>query len=76
MQAIIRSLPVANPAAVEIEVRSVYGVLQVYPLCERAQTFAAIAGTKTLTRTTLHHVESLGYRIINRAPANCWRDAR
>jgi hypothetical protein len=69
-------LPIPAGLQITIEVRSVYGTLQAYPACEKAQTFAAIAGTKTLSRTTLHHAESLGYRIINRAPAHSWRDAR
>jgi hypothetical protein len=76
MSAILRSLPAPTGLSITIEVRSVYGALQSYPVCEKADTFAAIAGTKTLTRAALHHIEALGYRIVNRAPAYCWRDAR
>ena len=37
-----------------------YGVETFYPACERAQLFARIAGTKTLTRNTLRDIAALG----------------
>jgi len=40
-----------------------YGVETFYPACERAQLFARIAGTKTLTRNTLRDIAALGYQI-------------
>jgi hypothetical protein len=48
---------------IQIEVRNVYGVLKIYPLCDTAKTFADIAGTKTLTLATVKKIESLGYEI-------------
>ena len=48
---------------VEIEVKNVYGILTVYPVNETAKVFAEIANTKTLTHTTLCHIEKLGYEI-------------
>jgi hypothetical protein len=48
---------------IEVVIRNVYGKLVMYPSCDKAKAFAAIAGTKTLTRKTWETIESLGYRI-------------
>jgi hypothetical protein len=39
----------------------------IYPVCDAAKVFAAIAGTKTLTQQTLLLIKQLGYDI-NIAP--------
>ena len=44
---------------IEIEMRDVYGVTKFYPVCERSQIFAKIAGTVTLTKETIKHIKSL-----------------
>ena len=49
--------------SIEVEVKDVYGVLKYYPLCEKAQLFADIAGTKTLTVEVIKKIEALGYSI-------------
>ena len=46
-----------------IELRNVYGVTTVYPADEQAQLLAQIAGTKTLTHTTLALAERMGFSI-------------
>lgn len=51
------------PNVIEVEVKDVYGVLKYYPLCEKAQLFADIAGTKTLTLQAIKKIEALGYSI-------------
>ena len=48
---------------VEVEVKDVYGVAKYYPVCEKAQLFADIAGTKTLTVEVIKKIEALGYSI-------------
>jgi hypothetical protein len=48
---------------IEVEVKDVYGVTKYYPICEKAQLFADIAGTKTLTVETIKKIEALGYSI-------------
>jgi hypothetical protein len=48
---------------IEVEVKDVYGVLKYYPICEKAQLFADIAGTKTLTTHAIKKIEALGYSI-------------
>ncbi len=40
-----------------------YGIETFYPACERAQLFARIAGTKTLTRHALRDITALGIEI-------------
>lgn len=46
-----------------IERKSVYGEIKYYPICESAKLFAAIAGTKTLTRAALFKIKELGYEV-------------
>jgi hypothetical protein len=41
----------------------VYGKRVVYPVCDKAKVFAAIADTKSLTETTLRCIKKLGYEI-------------
>jgi hypothetical protein len=53
--------------AIEIEVRSVYGITQAYPANETAKLFAAIAGTKTLTAQDLRRIMALGFDVIQQA---------
>lgn len=48
---------------VTFEIRSVYGNLVAYPANELAQGFAAIAGTKTLTRATLLQILKMGFEL-------------
>ena len=49
--------------SITVSIQTIYGVERIYPVCERAQHFAAIAGTKTLTREALQHVKTLGFSI-------------
>jgi hypothetical protein len=51
-------------ATIKIQAKSVYGEIKIYPVCEAAKEFAAIAGTKTLTRDTLAAVLRLGFKVI------------
>ena len=48
---------------IEVEVKDVYGVTKYYPICEQAQLFADIAGTKTLTVQVIKKIEALGFSI-------------
>jgi len=54
-----------------IEVKSQYGNNVIYPACNNAETFAKLAGTKTLTQHTLELIEQLGYKIDTYTPD--WR---
>jgi len=49
---------------ITVRVRDVYGVPTIYPVCNAAKSFAAIAGTKSLTLKALQGVVALGYTIV------------
>jgi hypothetical protein len=49
--------------AITVRITNVYGQKTVYPVCETAQIFADIAGTKTLKPTTINSIKALGYTI-------------
>lgn len=48
---------------IEVEIKQVYGNRTIYPLCEKAQAFARIAGTKVLTSQAVEHIKALGYEV-------------
>ena len=48
---------------VQVQLKTVYGNTLVYPANESAETFAALAKTKTLSHADLCKIESLGFRI-------------
>jgi len=49
--------------AIFVKVFNQYGNEVVMPHCEEAKIFARIAGTKTLTQTTVEHIKTLGYTV-------------
>jgi hypothetical protein len=48
---------------ITVRVTKNYGVEAIYPADETAETFARMLGTRTLTRTALQHIKTLGYDI-------------
>lgn len=46
---------------VYVRVTTVYGKEIIYPVCEKAQLFAQIAGTTSLTRSVIQKICKLGY---------------
>lgn len=48
---------------ITVQVRSVYGAVKYYPMCEKAKLFASIAGTVTLTPQALNQIQALGYTV-------------
>ncbi len=51
---------------ITVQLKTVYGETKVYPVCEKARAFAALAGTKTLTPEALAHIKALGF-LVRRA---------
>ena len=49
---------------ITIVAKSNYGTNAFFPVCDNAKLFAEIAGTKTLTWSTLRSVKALGIDII------------
>jgi hypothetical protein len=54
---------------ITLTLKSVYGQTRAYPACSKAQGFANLLGTKTLTRQNLRHIEALGFTIETAADA-------
>lgn len=48
---------------IEVKIRNVYGTEKIYPVCDKARAFAAIAGQLTLTYNTINGIKALGYTI-------------
>jgi hypothetical protein len=48
---------------ITVEIKSVFGNSTIYPACDKARLFAALAGTTTLTQNALRQIKSLGYTI-------------
>ena len=48
---------------ITVRIANNFGNRAVYPVCSDAQTFAELAGTKTLTDETLRLVKDLGYEV-------------
>lgn len=46
-----------------VKITQNYGTEAIYPVCEAAKTFARMAGTKTLTRSTIALIKRLGYAV-------------
>ena len=56
-------VPTFQPAATlrcSVQYRNQYGTEVVYPVCDTAKRFAAIANTKVLTKPTIEHMKALG----------------
>jgi hypothetical protein len=53
---------------INVQVRNVYGNDLVYPVCDDAKRFAAIAGSKTLSVHTLNLIVDLGYTVTHIHP--------
>lgn len=48
---------------IQVEIRSVYGVKTVYPVCDIAKRLATLSGNKTLTTSAIITIKQLGYTI-------------
>jgi len=46
-----------------VQIKNVYGVEKVYPVCAKAHLFTDIAGTTTLRPSDLKAIQALGYRV-------------
>jgi hypothetical protein len=49
---------------ITIQIRNVYGEDKAYPMDHKAECIARIAGTKTLTQSTLANVRAMGFTIV------------
>jgi hypothetical protein len=49
-----------------VEIKNIYGVNRIYPVCEKSKSFSRIAGLKTLQPTVIDEIKKLGYKIETR----------
>jgi hypothetical protein len=51
------------PLWICVTIKSVYGKETIYPACDKSALFAAVAGTKTLTRETVGFIKKMGFEV-------------
>jgi len=49
--------------SITVQIKTVYGVDKVYPVCEKAKLLAKLAESVTLTERAIEHIKALGYTI-------------
>ena len=49
-----------------VQIKNIYGVNSIYPVCEKSKSFSRIAGLKTLQQSTIDEIKKLGYKIETR----------
>lgn len=48
---------------ITVEIKMVYGNERIYPVCDKALLLAKLAGSVTLTRSSIDIIKKLGYEI-------------
>ena len=46
-----------------VQVKNIYGIDRIYPVCEKSKSFSRIAGLKTLQQPVIDEIKKLGYQI-------------
>ncbi len=54
--------------SIQIVIKSVYGETKVYPACPISESFARIAGTKTLTPQAMREIFNMGFDVVDVTP--------
>lgn len=49
--------------SIKVKITSQFGNERIFPVCEKADLFASIAGTKTLTRSNIAYIKALGFDV-------------
>jgi hypothetical protein len=50
--------------SITVKIKNNYGVEYIYPVCPKAQDFADIANTKTLTPYVISVIKNLGFKVL------------
>jgi hypothetical protein len=50
---------------ITVEIKNVYGVERIYPVCTKAKLLCALSYNKTFNRDDIKKIKLLGYKIIN-----------
>jgi hypothetical protein len=48
---------------ITVQVKNVYGNELIYPVCDKAKTFALLTGKKTLSFADINKIKELGYSV-------------
>lgn len=56
---------------VTVRITRVYGKEAIYPVCDTAQTFAAMCRTKTLSHADLIRIRTLGFDVVVEQQSIC-----
>lgn len=48
---------------IQVEIKNIYGRETIYPMCDKAKTFASLVGQKTLTTRDINLIKQLGYSV-------------
>lgn len=46
-----------------VTIKNNYGTEAIYPACDKSQSFASLAGKKTLSRSDIATIKSLGFIV-------------
>ena len=53
---------------ITVEVKNVYGIDRIYPVCPKAKAFMSLTGNKTLSDADIKLIKSLGFEIEVKTP--------
>lgn len=48
---------------ITVEIKSVYGVDRIYPVCDNAKRFTKLTGNKTLSQADIETIKALGFTV-------------
>lgn len=60
--------PMENQMGIQVQIKNVYGVEKIYPICAKAKIFANLVGQTTLTPRDISWIKQLGYEITVHQP--------
>lgn len=50
--------------SIRVLIKNVYGVDNIYPLCDKAQLFCGLLKQKTLTHDNVEFIKAIGFRVF------------
>ena len=53
---------------ITVEIKNVYGHVDIYPICSKAQLFTRLTKTKTLSTWDINKIKELGYIVNVKTP--------
>ena len=53
---------------ITVEIKNVYGPVDIYPICSKAQLFTRLTKTKTLSTWDINKIKELGYIVNVKTP--------